>query len=105
MLIVIGTLRSLDLPCQLTTSALVLLAVNLAALIPGLPANFGPFEASAIMALKTAHVATPQALGFVLVYHLLHTVPVTILGAPDLRSRWRFVAPESSAATNQREAA
>ena len=79
------TLRALALPSSVSLAALVVLAVTVAALIPGLPANLGPFEASAILALEAGGVAKPAALGMVLVYHLLHTLPVTLVGLPDLR--------------------
>lgn len=94
LLIVAGSLAALGLPWEWATSALVLLAVNLAALIPGLPANVGPFEASVVLALKAVKIAAPSALGFALVYHLLHTLPVTLIGLPDLRSRWRHTAAQ-----------
>lgn len=65
---------------------IVLVAVNLAALIPGLPANLGPFEMACVLALGTTSIAEEPALGFAIIYHALHTVPVTIVGfLPALR--------------------
>jgi uncharacterized membrane protein YbhN (UPF0104 family) len=64
----------------------VLVAVNLAALIPGLPGNIGPFEMACVLALGTTSIAQEPALGFAIIYHALHTVPVTIVGfLPALR--------------------
>jgi len=68
---------------------LVLLAVNLAALVPGLPANVGPFEAACVLALGSFGVDADRALGFALVYHALHTIPVTLVGLPLLHRATR----------------
>jgi uncharacterized membrane protein YbhN (UPF0104 family) len=58
----------------------VLVAVNLAALIPGLPANIGPFEMACVLALGSGDATSEAALGFALLYHAIHTIPVTIAG-------------------------
>ncbi len=59
---------------------LVLVAVSLAALIPGLPGNAGSFEIAGVLALGTFGISDEAALSIVLVYHALHTIPVTIVG-------------------------
>lgn len=69
---------------MIAAPTLVLLAVNLAALVPGLPANVGQFEMACVLALSTFGVSAEQALAFGLVYHALHTIPVTIVGLPGL---------------------
>jgi uncharacterized membrane protein YbhN (UPF0104 family) len=81
---VIAVLWALDLPAPLLTAALILLAVSAAALVPGLPANLGSFEAACLLALSGS-VARAPALGFALLYHLAHTLPVTLLGLAGLR--------------------
>jgi uncharacterized membrane protein YbhN (UPF0104 family) len=74
------TLRALHLDVPpLLASALVLLAVNMAALVPGLPANVGPFEISAVLALRAVGVGAP-GVGFAVLYHACHTIPVTAVG-------------------------
>lgn len=75
-----ATLAGLHLPADLSTALVVLVAVNVAALVPGLPANVGSFEMAAVVALGTFAVAKEPALGFALVYHASHTIPVTLLG-------------------------
>jgi uncharacterized membrane protein YbhN (UPF0104 family) len=81
------TLRAMHIAVPLvSTSALVLLAVNMAALVPGLPANVGTFEVSAVLALRAVGVG-PEALGFALLYHAGHTLPVTAVGL--VAQRWR----------------
>jgi uncharacterized membrane protein YbhN (UPF0104 family) len=74
----------LDVP-MLHATALVLLAVNMAALVPGLPANLGTFEVSCTLALGGVGVPPAAALSFALVYHALHTVPVTLVGLATQR--------------------
>jgi uncharacterized membrane protein YbhN (UPF0104 family) len=64
---------------------LVVVAVNLAALVPGLPANLGAFEMAGVVALTSFGVPSEAALGCMIVYHALHTIPVTIAGVPGLR--------------------
>lgn len=86
---VAAVLGALALPVTLATSLLVVVACNLAALVPGLPANMGTFEAAAVVALVAQGVAAGPALGFALLYHALHTVPVTLLGLPSLRRSWK----------------
>jgi uncharacterized membrane protein YbhN (UPF0104 family) len=84
------TLSALGLPSTVQLSALVVIAVNLAALQPGLPGNVGTFEAAAGFALTSAGIAPGAALACALVFHALHTVPVTIAGLPGLRSVLRL---------------
>jgi uncharacterized membrane protein YbhN (UPF0104 family) len=81
--IVMTTLWALHLDVPFVVGpTLVLLAVNLAALVPGLPANVGPFEMACVLALGTFGIDSDTALGFGIVYHALHTIPVTLFGIP-----------------------
>jgi uncharacterized membrane protein YbhN (UPF0104 family) len=84
VMVIVG-LRALDLPAGLMGACLVLLAVTLGSLIPGLPGNFGTFEASAVVALGVLGVEPAVALGWALLHHFLHTIPVTVVGLPQLR--------------------
>jgi uncharacterized membrane protein YbhN (UPF0104 family) len=77
-------LAALHLPHDLSTSALVVVAFNLAALIPGLPANTGTFEAAVVLALSSMGIAQVPALGFALMIHAINTIPVTLAGFPGL---------------------
>jgi uncharacterized membrane protein YbhN (UPF0104 family) len=54
-------------------------------LVPGLPANIGPFEAAVTMGLFAAGLPAEQALPAAVLYHLIHTVPVTLGGLPGLQ--------------------
>jgi uncharacterized membrane protein YbhN (UPF0104 family) len=85
----------LDVP-TVVGPTLVLLAVNLAALVPGLPANVGPFEMACVLALGSFGVGTDAALGFGIVYHALHTIPVTLVGIPGFYRATRLPSLELS---------
>jgi uncharacterized protein (TIRG00374 family) len=74
------TFAALDLPVDVIHSIVLLVAVNVAALVPGLPANLGSFEMSAVLALNSFQISNEAALGFAILYHASHTIPVTILG-------------------------
>jgi uncharacterized membrane protein YbhN (UPF0104 family) len=77
---VMVTFAALHLPVDVVSSVVLLVAVNVAALVPGLPANLGSFEMSGMVALESFGIAREAALGFVILYHASHTIPVTILG-------------------------
>jgi uncharacterized membrane protein YbhN (UPF0104 family) len=86
-LMVIATLAGLHLhPPLLATAAVVLVAVNMAALVPGLPGNFGTFEVTCSLALGAVGVGSAEAVSFAIVYPALHTIPVTIAGV--ILQRW-----------------
>ena len=74
---------------------LIYLTVNLAATMPGTPGQIGLFEAAAVLALVGQGVGQAQALAFALLYHAVHLVPLTLVGAaPLVRMRfWRGGAP------------
>jgi uncharacterized membrane protein YbhN (UPF0104 family) len=85
MVIAVLAAMHLDVP-RLPAAALVLLAVNLAALVPGLPGNAGTFEVSCSLALAAVGLDTTSALSFALLYHAVHTIPVTLAGL--ILQRW-----------------
>jgi uncharacterized membrane protein YbhN (UPF0104 family) len=94
------TLSALSLPATAARSAEVVLAVTLAALLPGLPGNLGTYEAAAMAALVSSGASPSSALGAALVYHALHTLPVTALGVGTLRRLgWLRRAPAGSSAS------
>ena len=82
---IMATLAALQLDVPLAqASILVIAGVSLAALVPGLPANIGPFEMTCVLALGTFGAVGDRVLGFALVYHALHTIPVTVIGLPGM---------------------
>nr|HEX4313873.1 lysylphosphatidylglycerol synthase transmembrane domain-containing protein [Kofleriaceae bacterium] len=85
---IVASLAAVGLELDPLLPLAVLVAVNLAALIPGLPANIGPFEMACVVVLGAAGVSQSHALGFAILYHVLHTLPVTVAGlAAPIRQR------------------
>jgi len=68
--------------------AMVLLSINLALFLPATPGNLGILEAGAVVALTAAGVAPEPALAFALLYHAVHLVPGTVLGAVAIALPW-----------------
>lgn len=77
---VLATLAALHQPPEIVTAVVVLVAVNVAALVPGLPANLGSFELAATVALRSFGITGEAALAFALIHHAAHTIPVTLIG-------------------------
>ncbi|MFN8092619.1 MAG: lysylphosphatidylglycerol synthase domain-containing protein [Vicinamibacteria bacterium] len=81
LLVVALTLRALDIPAPLAASLLVLMAANLALVVPfAPPANLGTLELGATLALMEYGVPKAHALAFALVYHLLQVIPIGVGG-------------------------
>ena len=66
----------------------VLLAINLAILIPSTPAYLGVVEAAACAALVALGVPVERALAGAVLYHAVQIVPTTALGLWFLRKQW-----------------
>jgi uncharacterized membrane protein YbhN (UPF0104 family) len=64
---------------------LVVVAINLALILPSSPAGVGVFEAATLVALSAYGVSTSQALPAALVLHLLNLVPYLAVGAVVLQ--------------------
>lgn len=77
--------RAFAAPWSAGGGAVTLVLVSLAMLVPGLPANVGPFEAAATLGFQAQGLAPARAFLAALVYHAAHTVPVTLIGLPLLR--------------------
>jgi uncharacterized protein (TIRG00374 family) len=73
-------LRGFDLRLGLSAAVLVVVAVNLAAILPSGPAGIGVFEAATLTALHPFHVDRAQALSYALVLHGLNVVPFIVAG-------------------------
>jgi uncharacterized protein (TIRG00374 family) len=75
--VVFSTLRAFGLHVPFGVSLLVLMAVNLALVVPfAPPANLGTLELGATLALMECGVPKGQALAFALVYHFLQVIPI-----------------------------
>lgn len=79
--VVFFVLRAFHLRLPLGVSLLVLMAVNLALVVPfAPPANLGPLEVGATLALMECGVRKEQGLAVALVYHLLQVIPIGFAG-------------------------
>jgi len=79
--VVLFTLWAFQIHVPPGVSLLVLMAVNLALVIPfAPPANLGTVEFGATLALMEYGVPKEQALAFALVYHFLQMIPIGIGG-------------------------
>ena len=72
--------RAIGLGIGPALAVVVLLGINLAMLLPSLPANAGAFEGAAAVVLVLTGVPKPAAVAFAVLYHLVQIVPVTIAG-------------------------
>ena len=84
-------LEALGLPSGAGVAALIVIAINVAITLPGVPANLGTFEAGVVVALGQAGVAQATALSFALLYHALHLVPTVLIGG----SMWAIRGPRA----------
>jgi uncharacterized protein (TIRG00374 family) len=73
-------MRGFDLRLGYAAAVLVVVAVNLAMILPSGPAGLGVFEAATLTALHPFDVDRTHALSYALVLHGLNVVPVIIVG-------------------------
>ena len=79
--VVFITLRAFDVHVPFGVSLLVLMAVNLALVVPfAPPGNFGTIEVGATLALMESGVPKEHALAFALAYHFLQVIPLALGG-------------------------
>jgi uncharacterized protein (TIRG00374 family) len=75
-----------DLGLSPLAGLLVVIATNLALILPSSPAGVGVFEAAAVVALDAYGVERAEALSYALVLHALNFLPYLVVGALVLRS-------------------
>jgi phosphatidyl-myo-inositol alpha-mannosyltransferase len=79
----------------LGAAAAVLFAVNVTAVVPVTPANFGVFQAACVVVLVGAyHVSTPEAIAYGIVLQAVELATALIMGLPALVNEglsWREV--------------
>ena len=79
--VVYFTLHAFHVRVSPGDSLLVLVAINMAMVVPfAPPGNFGTVEVGAILALLELGVPKEQAVAFALVYHLLQVIPIGVSG-------------------------
>jgi uncharacterized protein (TIRG00374 family) len=79
------TMRAVGIAAPPAAGLLVLLAVNLAIMVPVMPANVGTFELGVFAVLKPFGVPTELCVAFGLLYHLAQVLPVVGLALLDSR--------------------
>lgn len=89
-----------DLHLSPVAGLLVVIAVNLAMILPSSPAAVGVFEASALVALNAYGIPKERALGYTLVLHVLNFLPFIVVGFVVLHGH--AVAVRRRAATSAR---
>jgi len=85
-------LKSVGLELGMKNAIFILMAINLAIIIPSAPGNFGTFELSAVAALIYLQVDHTKAMSFALIYHFMQFIPITLAGIlvlPALNMRLR----------------
>jgi uncharacterized protein (TIRG00374 family) len=90
-------LRAFDLGLSPLAGLLVVIAINLALILPSSPAAVGVFEAATLVALSAYGVSSSKALPAALVLHLLNLVPYLLAGGFVLHrtARAERAQPES----------
>ncbi|MGH3073157.1 MAG: lysylphosphatidylglycerol synthase transmembrane domain-containing protein [Gaiellaceae bacterium] len=73
-------LRGTGIDAGFAAALLVLVATNLALVLPASPAGLGVFEAAAVLALAAFDVGREQALSYALVLHALNALPFVVVG-------------------------
>jgi glycosyltransferase 2 family protein len=66
-------------------AVMVVVATNLALVVPSGPSGLGVFEAATIIALRPFGVDRPEALSFAVILHALNAVPYIVVGVVLLR--------------------
>jgi uncharacterized protein (TIRG00374 family) len=73
-------LESINLHFGLNHAIFILMAINLAIMVPAAPSSIGTFEFSAVLALEYLNVPKTPALSFALIYHFAQLIPITLAG-------------------------
>jgi uncharacterized protein (TIRG00374 family) len=71
---------SFGLKLSVSATAVVLLAICLAMMIPSTPGYIGPYHASVAYALVLYNIPLEKALSFSLVFHAANYIPITLAG-------------------------
>ena len=91
-------MRGFHLGLGFAAAILVVIATNLAMILPSSPSAIGVFEAACLVALRPYGVPDADALSFALVLHALNFIPFIVAGLVVLRgSLTGFARPETVA--------
>lgn len=78
---IVLTGRALGLAIGFPLAIVLLLGINLALVLPSMPAGAGVFEAGATLVLLIAGFSKEDAVAFAVLYHAVQVIPVTLIGA------------------------
>jgi uncharacterized protein (TIRG00374 family) len=78
-------MRGFHLGLPFAAALLVVVATNVAQILPSSPAAVGVFEAATVVALRPYHVSDSRALSYALVLHALNFLPYIVAGPILLR--------------------
>ena len=97
----------LHLGVPILAALLVVIATNLAQILPSSPSAVGVFEAATLVALHSYNIPDSRSLSCALVLHVLNLIPFLVAGIVILRGTLRTIHPtalEESALDAQRSA-
>ena len=75
-----------ELPHSLLVGVIVVVATNLAQILPSAPAALGVFEAATLVALTPFDASRPTALSYAIVLHVLNSFPYLVAGPIAMRA-------------------
>lgn len=78
------------------TCVVLMMIGRLASLAPSTPGQFGVIEAGLVMGFSALGIDTSRALAIAVLYHMVHFVPVTLVGLFELRRQWNLCLPTDS---------
>lgn len=84
-------LYAVGVPVPLAAGLLILLTINMAIAVPGMPGHLGTMELGALVALELLHVPREQGLSFALLYHGVQVIPLLVLSL--VGNRWLLARP------------
>lgn len=77
-------MHALGLPIDVSACVLAFVVMNVSTVLPSTPGQLGVFEAATAWAFVAAGVASQTALAAGFLYHLVHVIPVFVVGLPSL---------------------
>jgi uncharacterized protein (TIRG00374 family) len=75
---------AVGVPVDPVACVLAFVVMNMSTVLPSTPGQLGVFEATTAWALVATGVEPQQALACGILYHLVHVVPVFVIGLPSL---------------------
>ena len=90
-------LYAVGVPVPFAAGLLILLTINMAIAVPGMPGHLGTMELGALVALELLNVPRERGLSFALLYHGVQVVPLLL--ASVVGGRWLLAGPVGGVAS------